>query len=118
YITEDSTDIYRHISIDTGECCPGYSKSELGHCVQDIIPYSFPKSVVPRFATAMSLLLIVWILIAVFSLLIAYITLSQRRRDAPTPEGETATEDELEPMNQPKGESDTALPSRPNSTMI
>ncbi|WKX92710.1 hypothetical protein Q1695_010610 [Nippostrongylus brasiliensis] len=78
------SDIYHDSGklFEISECCSGFSKNENGICVEDIIKHSFPKSAVPRFIAAMSLMLIVWILVGVFSLLIAYITLSHRRKDA------------------------------------
>ncbi|KAK5969423.1 hypothetical protein GCK32_001407 [Trichostrongylus colubriformis] len=69
--------------IDTSECCTGFSKDEDGNCVADIIRHSLPTSALPRFAAAISLILVVWILIAVFSLVIAYVTMMGRNRKKP-----------------------------------
>ncbi|KAK6726913.1 hypothetical protein RB195_004921 [Necator americanus] len=92
YIFDEATDT----SIDTGECCSGFSRTEFGHCVERIIRHSFPRFAVPRFAAAMSLLLVVWILIGVFSMVIAYVTLTQRRRIALPPTDRDVTEVEEE----------------------
>lgn len=68
--------------LDTGECCVGYSKDEFGNCIEDIVRHTFPTFAVPRFVAAMSALLVVWILVGVFSMLIAYMTTSQRCKNA------------------------------------
>ncbi|RCN51324.1 hypothetical protein ANCCAN_02477 [Ancylostoma caninum] len=112
YIIDETADT----TIDTGECCPGFSRSEFGHCVEEIIRHSFPKFAVPRFAAAMSLLLVVWILIGVFSLVIAYVTLSQRRRNALPAEDEVATGVEEETRSRLLEDAKAA--SRPNSVVI
>ncbi|VDO25150.1 unnamed protein product [Haemonchus placei] len=65
---------------DTGECCTGFTKDEVGNCIAEIVHHSFPTSVVPRFAAAISLILVAWILIVVFSLVIAYVTMMERNR--------------------------------------
>ncbi|KAK6027615.1 hypothetical protein OSTOST_06351 [Ostertagia ostertagi] len=65
---------------DTGECCTGFSRDEDGNCVADIVQHTFPLSAVPRFAAAISLVLIAWILIIVFSMVIAYVTMMERNR--------------------------------------
>ncbi|KAK6058488.1 hypothetical protein COOONC_03938 [Cooperia oncophora] len=66
YIFHDVTDR----PIGTNECCTGFSKDEVGNCV----------AAVPRFAAAISLVFIAWILIAVFSMVIAYVTMMERNR--------------------------------------
>ncbi|PIO75456.1 hypothetical protein TELCIR_02506 [Teladorsagia circumcincta] len=66
--------------VDTGECCTGFSRDEDGNCVADIVEHTFPMSAVPRFAAAISLVLIAWILIIVFSMVIAYVTMMERNR--------------------------------------
>ncbi|KJH51196.1 hypothetical protein DICVIV_02658 [Dictyocaulus viviparus] len=76
YIIDEAKDFL----MDTGECCMNYFKDDFGICRGDTNHQFFPTTTLPRFVVAMGLVLVLWMLIGIFSLIVAYVTLNKRSK--------------------------------------